>query len=442
MSRPPNAKLLRVAAVWGTQVLVVRHLRAGEPLVLGDTPTALIAKPEGCAAPDEPLRAAGTSWELDPRGASGGTIRLRGRDEDPVALAQGGGVVPLLPGDYGLLQYGQFALFFQFTDPIRLAAKRPRLDLGLLAGFLVSAFSIGGALFALKQVTPEDALPKPLELTSAAELSRQLRLPPIPPPVEVDSGGEKSAKPDEPSGGGKAIAGAEGKLGKRGPAPNTKIPGARPGLGGMSEVLGGSVGQEVAATLGSISSVAAALGGLRSDQLVLGQGSGTGLRGSGPGGGGDGPGGVPYGSGNLDTGFGSGSGPGGPGGGGRGLGNGSGSGSGSGTGERTVGAAKAAAPGQGLSPDAIQRVVMSRYGAFRACYDSAAAQDPTLSGTVSISFRIAPGGSVQSANVAGSSLNNPRVEGCVLRQIKRLQFPAADKGTSASFPFAFKPSKR
>jgi len=444
--RSEPGKLLRVAAVWGTQVLAVRHLRGGEALVIGDERGALIAAPEGSAVPREPLRAVGTGWELDPRGASGGTVRLRGREEDPAELAKSGAPIPLLPGDYGLLQYGRFAVFFQFADPVRLAARRPRLDWGLVAGFVVAAFSVGGTLFALKQVTPDEPLPKPLELTSAAELSRQLRLPPVPPPVEAAPGGAPSErKEEEPGGGGKAMARPEGTLGKRGPAKVTQIPGQRPGLGGMSDVLSGSVGQEVQATLGSISSVAAALGGLRSDQLVLGQGSGSGLRGGGPGGGGDGPGGVPYGSGNLETGTGAGAG--GPGRGlgtgrGSGSGNGSGTGSGSGTSERQLTATKATASGQGLSPDAIQRVVNSRYGAFRACYDSAAATQPTLAGTVSVSFRIAPGGSVQSASISGSSLGNARVEGCVLRQIKRLRFPAADKGSSATFPFAFKPSKR
>ena len=444
--RGKPGKLLRVAAVWGTQVLAVRHLRGGEALVIGDERGALIAAPEGSAVPREPLRAVGTGWELDPRGASGGTVRLRGREEDPAELAKSGAPIPLLSGDYGLLQYGRFALFFQFADPVRLAARRPRVDWGLVAGFAVALFSVGGTLFALKQVTPDEQLSKPLELTSAAELSRQLRMPPTPPPVEVAPGGAPAErKEEEPGGGGKAMARPEGKLGKRGPAKVTQIPGQRPGLGGMSEVLSGSVGQEVQATLGSISSVAAALGGLRSDQLVLGQGSGSGLRGGGPGGGGDGPGGAPYGSGNLDTGTGTGAGPGGS---GRGLGNGqgsgagTGSGTGSGTSERQLTTTKATASGQGLSPDAIQRVVSSRYGAFRACYDSAAASQPTLTGTVSVSFRIAPGGSVQSASISGSSLGNARVEGCVLRQIKRLRFPAADKGSSATFPFAFKPSKR
>jgi TonB family protein len=221
----------------------------------------------------------------------------------------------------------------------------------------------------------------------------------------------------------------------------------------MAEVLSSEVGEEVAKTLGTISSVADALGGLRSDQIVLGRGSGTGLKGSGPGGGGDGEG-VPFGSGTLDTGWGPGKGggygkgKGGPGGrglGGRGLGgegDGDGAGSGDGGGERTVKGGDAPKAGQGLSPAQIQRVVYSRMGAFRACYESAAARDPKLKGTVSVSWRITPGGSVTGASIGGSSLGNARVEGCVLRQVKRLKFPVADKGTAATFPFAFRPSKK
>jgi outer membrane biosynthesis protein TonB len=85
---------------------------------------------------------------------------------------------------------------------------------------------------------------------------------------------------------------------------------------------------------------------------------------------------------------------------------------------------------------------MSRFGAFRACYESAASRNPDLKGSVSIAFKIAPGGSVSGASLAGSSLNNARVEGCMLRQFKRLRFPVADKGTNAAFPFVFRPSKR
>jgi hypothetical protein len=88
------------------------------------------------------------------------------------------------------------------------------------------------------------------------------------------------------------------------------------------------------------------------------------------------------------------------------------------------------------------RVVMSRMGAFQACYEIGAARDPTLKGGVTVSFGISPGGSVTSVSVSNSSLSNPRVEGCISRQFGRLQFPTADKPTNAAFPFSFRPSKR
>jgi TonB family protein len=107
-----------------------------------------------------------------------------------------------------------------------------------------------------------------------------------------------------------------------------------------------------------------------------------------------------------------------------------------------VAGAAGAKAGQGLTPEQIRRVVMSRYGAFRACYESAAARDPSLQGGVTISWSVTPGGSVAGASIASSSLGNARVEGCILRQIRRLRFPTADKATNAAFPFVFKPGKK
>ena len=70
------------------------------------------------------------------------------------------------------------------------------------------------------------------------------------------------------------------------------------------------------------------------------------------------------------------------------------------------------------------------------------AREPSLSGGVTVSWSITPGGDVAGARVQGSTLGNARVEGCVLRQIARLRFPAADKGTNAAYPFIFKPGKK
>ena len=91
--------------------------------------------------------------------------------------------------------------------------------------------------------------------------------------------------------------------------------------------------------------------------------------------------------------------------------------------------------------DQIRRVVMSRMGAFRACYEIAASRDPTLKGNVGVNFSISPGGSVASVNISNSSLSNPRVEGCVTRTFNHLSFPTADKPTNSQWGFAFKPGK-
>jgi hypothetical protein len=265
----------------------------------------------------------------------------------------------------------------------------------------------------------------------------------------------------KPQGGGKKIKGDEGKLGLKDKGDQTSIPGEiKPTThyGGLSEVLEGDTGKEIQNTLKSINTVSAALAGLGSKELVLGGGSGTGLKGAGGGGGGTGAG-VAFGSGTLDTGFGAGrgggygaggGGPGGAGAGGSGRGGaggagGSGNGIGAGGGAAgnpgeqrvAVGAGASAARG-GLSPEQVRRVVMAHIGAVKACYESAAQVNPGLKGGVTVAWQIDPGGSVTSASVAQSSLGNPRVEGCITRQVKNWKFPSSDSPTTvAGFPFKF-----
>jgi hypothetical protein len=448
---------LRTAAAWGTTVLAVRALWAGQGFKIGDGEGAVVAKPDNAFMADYPIRAVAAGWELDARGATGGEVVLRGRYENPAALAAAGAPIPIVAGDYGVLQYGNFSVFFQFTDAPPAIKARRRIDLGLILSFVFAFIAVCGGLLLLWAITTPRGIPKPLELTSNADLLAQMNMKPED-LIEPPQAGEKEkgqgvpdpgAKDKKPQGGGKKIKGAEGKLGKQGPEKETKQTGdPAAGLGGMAEALSSDVGDEVKKTLGTISSVADALGGLRSDSIVLGQGSGTGLKGGGNAGGGTEEGGVPFGSGTLDTGWGPGrgggfgSGSGGPG--GRGLGGtgkgglGGGEGSGTGEGEKKVAGAGAAKAGQGLSPEQIRRVVLSRQGAFQACYELALAKDPSAKGGVTVSFSVSPGGSVASANVAHSSLGNPRVEGCMLRTFNRLKFPVADKATNAAFPFVFK----
>ena len=449
--------VLRVAAVWGTTVLSVKNLLVGESYTMGDGQASCMVMPDGLTASNSPVRAVSTGWELDARGVSGGLLKLRGRDEDPKRFTDA--PVVLMPGDWGLLQYGAFSLFFQFGPaPPPLSTKRRRdLLVGLsVVSSVVMHFGLFGLVRALTEPSP---IPKPIELSKPEEIAARFGVERSfieEPPKEVagvdKTGGtgvkDPGAQDSKKQGGGKKMADAEGKLGKNGKEDRTESTGeVRNGLGGVSDVLASETGAEIRHTLGTISSVAAALGGLNSANIVLGAGSGTGVKGIGPGGGGTGAG-VPFGSGTLNTGWGVGSGggfgagaggPGGAGKGGHGLGGtGKGDGQGAGTGERQVAVASGAGTGSGgLSPEQIRRVVMAHLGALRACYESEAERNPGLKGGVTVQWQITPEGTVSGASLENTSLGNARVEGCVVRQVKGWRFPSSPSASAVHWPFKF-----
>jgi len=92
----------------------------------------------------------------------------------------------------------------------------------------------------------------------------------------------------------------------------------------------------------------------------------------------------------------------------------------------------------GLTDLQIRTVVLSHGGALRACYESEAQHDPTLRGGVDTAWNVEADGTVRNAKVRSSTLNSPRVEGCVLRQIASWTFPKTYRPTTiASYPFRF-----
>jgi TonB family protein len=367
-----------------------------------------------------------------------------------------------MPGDYGLIQYGQVSIFFQYTtQPIPMSSRRAPELLVFLAALCSAILHIGG-MGLLSTLSTPIPYPKPPELETPDDLARRFQmkrqdLDPPPEPV-VDKGDTGVKDPGmqdkKEQGGGKKIKGDEGKLGFNNSNEKTQLSGeTRPTThyGGLSDVLEGDTGKEIQNTLKSINSVSAALGGLNQANIVLGGGSGTALKGGGSGGGGTGAG-IAFGSGTLDTGFGAGNGggfgtgnggPGGRGTGGNGKGGsgggGNGGGGGGGPGEAQVNAGAVATAGKGgLSAEQIRRVVMGHIGAVRACYESEAQRNPGLKGGVTIEWAIDPSGTVTRASVASSSMGNPRVEGCVVRQVQKWKFPASDSPTTvAGFPFKF-----
>jgi len=453
-----GAQALRVAAVWGTTVIDLRTLKRGESFALSDDGTSACAMPDGLDMSPTPLFFGQGGWELDARGAVGGMLRLRGREEDPAAIARAGSPIAVVPGDYGLLQYGIFSIFFQYTTQAPPVTGGVPFELLVILALFSSSVLHAGILGMVRALMTPDPLPKPLELTNPDEyaarfgLHRAMIEPPPPPVAGNDKGSgvqNPGAKDKTPPGGGQKIKGAEGKLGAKGPADKLELqapPHPAENLGGLSDVLNSDTGEEIKHTLSTINSVAAALNGLNSANISLGGGPGTGLKGGGAGGGGTGAG-VAFGAGTLQTGWGAGNGggygagaggPGAAGSGGYGRG-GAGGGGGTGTAEsRVVMGNQALASAGGLTPEQVRRVVVVHEGALRACYESEAQRNPNLHGGVTVAWQIDSSGSVTSASLGGSTLNNARVEGCIVRQVKAWHFPASNAPTTVgSYPFRF-----
>jgi TonB family protein len=174
------------------------------------------------------------------------------------------------------------------------------------------------------------------------------------------------------------------------------------------------------------------LGGLGAAQTVLGRGSGGfGLRGSGSGGGGTATGAL-FGAGELGTQVA----------GGKGLGRGADGPGGRSRAPReaklSLGGGDAKVSGY-LSREQVDRVVRANQAAIKYCFESALQRAPKLNGAINVQWRIDRQGRVASARVAKSTLGDAGVEGCIVRQVKRWQFPTPDGGeVDVTYPFLFR----
>jgi TonB family protein len=88
----------------------------------------------------------------------------------------------------------------------------------------------------------------------------------------------------------------------------------------------------------------------------------------------------------------------------------------------------------------IQRVVRRHMNEIRYCYERELVRDPTLRGTVRLSFVIGPDGRVVSATAERGDLPEG-VTSCVVAAVRRWTFPAPDGGgvVAVTYPFVFTP---
>ena len=92
-----------------------------------------------------------------------------------------------------------------------------------------------------------------------------------------------------------------------------------------------------------------------------------------------------------------------------------------------------------LDKQIIRRIVRAHMNEVKYCYDQELVRNRSLAGRVSLQFVISGNGQVISSFVQSTTMNNPRVESCVVKAVKRWSFPKPDGGGIAivSYPFNF-----
>jgi len=92
-----------------------------------------------------------------------------------------------------------------------------------------------------------------------------------------------------------------------------------------------------------------------------------------------------------------------------------------------------------LDKEVVRRVVRLHMNEVKSCYDQELVRKPGLDGRVSVQFVIAANGQVITSVLNSTTMNNARVESCVVDAVKRWSFPAPRGGgiVIVQYPFNF-----
>ena len=476
----PGVVAVEVVILWGSNVLYVAHLRAGQGFAVGEEANKhcscdffIPAEKLGTTRLPIVVAEAGSTVVVVPENATGrvelvghATMtldELRGQAQLSTSIP-GGHQVPLVCGTKFRLEVAEFVI-----RVAAVAAGKPckkglsaGIDWATLAYFGLSFGAVGGLVATMAFFMPtlgdsedtelnqDQAYLMQQYLVAAAERERDNK------PTEAIA--EDNAD-DREGGTGTRAQGEEGKMGN----PVSRMVNRRYQVAGSKDNqdphLARARALEEARTFGTIGLLNAgaagdpnaptapwgrdeslgtdevsANGNMWGDELGDAGGSnGLGLSGLGEGGGGRGEG---IGLGTI-------------GGLGRGAGAGDGQGMGNGHGRlggthrtrppSTMRIGKTEVSGR-LPPEVIQRIVRQNYGRFRMCYEQGLARNPNLEGRVQVRFVISREGTVSNVQNGGSDLPDSTVTNCVIGAYYGLSFPQPEGGiVTVSYPIMFQP---
>lgn len=466
----PAPVQLRAALVWHGEVMADTVLTTPGTVTLGASARSTFVVPDvGLPGDFAVIRPGNRGYLLTLGARMRGTICLDGQQRDVADFVRRGGeggdgadaagafrATPIGGRDWGVIdldESGHHQLFFQFVPveaPLATTTSRLEMLIPALAFSLLLHSVLVFVTYHFDEGVNPFVYPGSKRLTGAFLINR-INAPPPPPPEPPKAGPQAPAAASE-QGDVKniksATKGTEGKSGGQGEKPRARDPDARdvppdappppPKVAFMTEknraVIDDIIQADVRTSLGKFTGLP---GPKQKGGLGYGKGTGTGVgddlggtgstrgsKGTGPGGGGSVEGDFVS-QGKIDTGETRAP---------KGTG-----GKGSGVKEvAVVGTGDATGDLGGLTKEEIDKVVKSRQGLIKACYQKELDRAKGIGGKLVVRFSISADGTVTKASPDGgkSTLSNAAVSDCVVRQILKLKFPAKGGGV-VNYPFIF-----
>jgi outer membrane biosynthesis protein TonB len=95
---------------------------------------------------------------------------------------------------------------------------------------------------------------------------------------------------------------------------------------------------------------------------------------------------------------------------------------------------------EGLTKDEVGAVIHKHLSEIRYCYETALMRTSELEGKMLAAFVIGAGGQVRTSSVKNTTLNDARLEDCILRRLNSWKFPKPKGGVDVpvTYPFVFK----
>lgn len=438
-----GTKLLKIGFLWKGSLIKEKILLEPKDFNIGEDIKNDISFPAKDLPPKYPLFKVDKSgkYKIGLTRDLKGNVRIKGvsaRIDDYVKKhttdISGINFVPIQYEDWGIIDIEDFSLFFQFVTPEEKIGRKSLLafDKNIASTTLISAIILFTLILSSIFFWKED-----FDYLRKQNIKKLLKI-----DVQLSSEEEMLELGEENDTTGKKAEGEEGKFGDPDIDPNieSKIPKRDgkmvskidPKKIGLNDLLStnklggkGAISTILSADSGFSNKLAVAMSGTGSE-LVVGHGAGgMGFKGTGPGGGGTGGYGRIHGLGKVDTG--------------------GGMGVRANLGTKGKGRIGKFNLGAGSSTgfcerSDIQRVVLQRAGAIRACYEAQLQIHQDLAGKITARWTITLEGVVEGASIVGSTLGNSSVENCVLRTIRRMRFKKPEGGICiVQWPFVFNP---